>query len=246
LNRLVVAMSAVVIALIIGVAIDTQIPTGVSLPVVSITTSTITTIQEQTATVAQPVPTTEVSTMTKTQTVYHVANCGTAFDNGTLGTNLVLNGANSSIVLCVRYWYYNSTNVITFFPLNSIEILGHNGSSSYLSNFTSEFSITSSSDQILMGRPDVLNEGTAVSYTISLANRSSSDLPDGTYFIYLNGILYPQWLNCGGIDLELVLGVETVQSGPSCLNVLGIVSSFSRTLDQYGFLDGVWFVEIPG
>ena len=219
--------------MIIGVAIGTQIPTGVTLPVVSVSTSTIGTTQ----TIIQPLPTTITSTLTQ---IDASANCQTTFNNGTIGGNLVLNQLISTVAICVRYWYYNSTNALAFSPLSAIEILGYPANSSRPHNETSLFTIRSSTDQLQIGGPQVLNEGVAVNYTISLANSSSLSVPSGTYLVSLDALFYPQWINCGGIFMDLIVRNGSGNIGASCINVP------KSQINQYGFLDGVLFVEIMG
>jgi hypothetical protein len=107
--------------------------------------------------------------------------------------------------------------------------------------------IRSSTDVLQIGGPQVLNEGTDVNYSISLANSFDADLLTGTYYVSFDGILYPQWINCGdGIYLDLVVGNATASSGASCFNVLSNVSQFNVKMNLYGFLDGYRFVETTG
>lgn len=100
------------------------------------------------------------------------------------------------------------------------------------------FTITSSTDQLQIGGPEVLNEGVAVNYIIGLADPQS--IPSGTYLVSLDALFYPQWANCGGIFMDLIVRNGTGNIGASCINVPKL------HLNQYGFLDGTLFVEITG
>lgn len=232
MNRLVIVAAAVgVVALIVGIAIGSQISTGAAQPIVSVMTSTISSTQ----TIVQPLTTTITSTLTQ---IDASADCQMSFNNGTFDGNLILNQQNSKVAICVRYWYYNSTNALAFSPLNAMEILGYPANSSRPQNETSLFMITSSTDELQIGGPQVLNEGVAVNYTISLA--TSLVVPSGTYLVSLAALLYPQWANCGGIFMDLIVRNGTGNIGNSCINVP------KSQINQYGFLDGVLFVEITG
>ena len=154
--------------------------------------------------------------MTSNSTV----SCSTSYPNGTsigsaFGTALFLTQASgSSVNLCVRYFYYNSTATTTINTLDQLTVYAPVQSSGTLSNVNSSFSISASIPQVQIGGSQMANEGSIVIYTI----RSTGSAPSGSYEIGLSSGLYPRDIICGfGIYVTLQVGNTTnTEVGTSC------------------------------
>ena len=128
---------------------------------------------------------------------------------------------NSSFQVCVDYYYYNSSSVISFNPQSKLSILTYYSVPD--SNATrivtaNTFSVSATSGyltdgQIQLGGPNAVNEGTEVTYTISTTSSTKS----GIYFISLDALLYPQSIACESV-LELVVGNEQYHSRRTVLH----------------------------
>jgi hypothetical protein len=119
-------------------------------------------------------------------------------------------------VVCLRLYYYNSTaattiNVTSALSIEAVHYIA-NSTTMYLSSFNgaSNFTVTSSQSQLVIGGPGNENEGTTIAYAI-MAKPGAS----GTYELGLRGdvwILSPQapvplfWPGCGGFLGKLVAG----------------------------------------
>ncbi len=142
-------------------------------------------------------------------------NCSTSYFNGTdvVSTLFLSQKTGSSINLCVRFYYYNSTSttILSLRQLTIYSVIPSNGS---LGNASSLFSISATISKFQIGGPQSENEGFAVNYTIS-ATRST---PSATYEVRLSSGLYPNYVICGwGIYLDLQVGNTTNPTvGTSC------------------------------
>jgi hypothetical protein len=135
-------------------------------------------------------------------------SCSTEYSNGTgVGMSLYLaKGSGSSVNLCVRFFYYNSSTTITINTLNQLTIYSPIQSSGTLVNANSSFSISASTPQVEIGGPLNENEGSLVVYTIN----SIDSAPSATYEIALSSGLYPKDIICAyGIYVALQVGNTT-------------------------------------
>ena len=157
----------------------------------------------------------QTTTSTSSSTAFSTS-CSTSYFNGTdvVSTMFLNQNTGSSVNLCVRFYYYNSTSTDTILPLQRLTIYSVVPSNGTLSNSNSLFSISATTSQFQIGGPQSENEGFAVNYTIS----APSSTPIGTYEIGLSSGLYPNYVICGyGIYVNLQVGNSTnLTVGTSC------------------------------
>lgn len=154
---------------------------------------------------------------------------------------------NSSIQLCVDYYYFNSSSVISFNPQSELSLLTFYSVSDSNATYivtANTFSISATSQsltngqQIEIGGPSAVNEGTEVTYTISPTNSTQS----GIYFISLKALVYPTLMDCESV-LELVVGNQQyIPGGLFCIHVLtGPSPAYTN-----GFIEGHLFAQVVG
>ena len=151
----------------------------------------------------------------------------------------------STLELCVRFYYYNSTNPITVNPLSELQIQNYSvsteGSAVFISfnNASSEFVVTAnaSSSTFDLGGPSNSNEGTLVVYQIYAGANSS-----GIYILNLGWIIAPQILRCA-VDFGLIVGKGT----PNFSELgLGNCNTMSQSSDNYPYPAGTLFAQVVG
>ena len=119
--------------------------------------------------------------------------CSTGYTSGAPSGTPVYLDQGSTVQLCVKYFYYNSTASDVISPLGSLFIIGFksisNSNASRIYNADSLFSVSASTgtSQVEIGGSQNMNEGTLVTYTIS-ANPST---PDGAYFLGFSAAMSP-------------------------------------------------------
>jgi hypothetical protein len=172
--------------------------------------------------------------------------CATTFKNGAQPNSVVYLKPDSPVEICLKYYYYNTTGTMRYSPLSDsppggLEIIGtesvagSNTSRPYDAN--SQFSISASTGQVQIGGNSNLNEGISETYTISMQSSTAS----GVYFIGIGAVLYPELETCGTY-LELVVGnAQYSPGGGMC-----VYYPHPHGLNEYGFVNGVPFVEIVG
>jgi hypothetical protein len=167
------------------------------------------------------------------------------YSNGApIGTAVYLE-SESTIFLCVKFFYYSYTLNSTS-PSGQFLIIGSktvNGNGTQLYDANSQFLIKENTTALSIGGPQNLNEGAVVTYSIT--SRSAS--PSGNYFIALGGISFPSMEACQ-TELELVVGnAQYVPGGGMCTAPLTAPSSpFGYTTNANGFIEGDLFTEIVG
>ena len=109
-----------------------------------------------------------VTTSTTSSTAFS-NSCSTSYFNGTdvVSTMFLSQKTGSSVNLCVRFYYYNSTSTDTILPLQQLTMYSVVPSNGTLGNANSLFSISATTPQFQIGGPQSENEGFAVNYTIS-------------------------------------------------------------------------------
>ena len=177
------------------------------------------------------------------------SSCTLSFPNGAGLESEVHLTATSPAEICVRFYYYNSTSTKSFSTLKHIEIsgaeneAGTNGSFTY--NATSLFTIVASTNQIQLGGPSNVEEGSIVVYQIS----TSSNTPNEQFWIGLNSTIYSSQADCGS---QLVLDVGNAPysgGGGMCLSLPGILASTNSVEYQHqtnGHIQGFLYDEIVG
>ena len=154
----------------------------------------------------------QIATASTTSSTAFSPNCATSYYIGTdvVSTMFLSQKTGSSVNLCVRFYYYNSTSTDTILPLQQLSIYSVVPSDGTLSNANSLFSISATTSQFQIGGPQSENEGFEVNYTISATSSTSS----ATYEIGLSSGLYPNYVICGdGIYLHLQVGNTTNPAG---------------------------------
>src|SRR5487761_827547 len=150
-----------------------------------------------------------------------------------------LNG-NSNLILCVRFYYYNSGAPISVAPTNQLSIGAYSGGgvlTSPLSSAMSNFSVTALPSNFSIGGPSNENEGILVEYNIhALANSS------GSYSRNL-GWLAPQIRNCWS-EFELVVGngIPNYYSYSTCQTITESGTGSSNS----NYPSSVLFAEVVG
>ncbi len=135
-------------------------------------------------------------------------SCSTSYFNGTdvVSTMFLSQKAGSSVNLCVKFYFYNSTAAATIVPLQQLTIYSVIPTNGTLATANLLFSISATTSQFQIGGPQSENEGMEENYTISAA----SSTPSGTYEIGLSSGLSPNYVICGyGIYLDLQVGNTT-------------------------------------
>ena len=164
----------------------------------------------------------------------------------------------TAAVICLQYYYYNTTAPLTLNLTNGLKIQAlqyiSNGSTSYPGTFNgaSNFTVMASQNQLVIGGPSNENEGVTVAFAI-IAKTGAS----GTYQINFPGIcsgcstawkLTPtEPLNCG-YYLELTTGngqPNYAQLVDMCITYLTYNSSTSSTTEtsttSYHTLSGIQY-----
>jgi hypothetical protein len=176
------------------------------------------------------------------------AGCSTDYASGApSGTPIYLNQG-STVQLCVKYFYYNSTAGDVFSPLGTLFIIGFksiaNSNASKIYDADSLFSISASTgtSQVNIGGSQNSSEGTLVTYTIS----AKPSTLNGAYFLGFSAAMYPQLENCGA-TLQLLLGnVQYAQAGGNCVPLADPSGSSQYQLNSSGFINGILFEEVVG
>ncbi|MGH9918246.1 MAG: hypothetical protein ACRD6W_05160 [Nitrososphaerales archaeon] len=133
---------------------------------------------------------TSVSTSLSTSYALLPADCTSALSSPAPSRVTVVAGGSSPAVICLQLYDFNSTSPIVLNTTSLLSILGPGPSGSGAENFT----ITTSQDQLTMGGPSNLNEGTIVAYAITAQPGAS-----GTYGLHINA-----WqINQGGEECGL-------------------------------------------
>ncbi len=157
----------------------------------------------------------QTATTSITSSTSFSASCSTSYFNGTdvVSTMFLNQMTGSSVNLCVRFFYYNSTTTIIL-PLRQLTLYSVVPSNGTLANTHSLFSISATTSEFQIGGPQSENEGFEVNYTIS----ATSSTPSATYEIGLSSGLYPNYVICGyGIYVDLQVGNTTNPTvGTSC------------------------------
>jgi hypothetical protein len=183
------ALLGLFVALTIVLASTTVYESGIRTTLTS--TSTLT----QTTTVTSSTTSTETTTSIRTQTTaltttstsystsYALlpAACASADSSYFAGTGAgtVVVGASSPAIVCLQLYDFNLTSPIV---LNTTSLLSIPLRLPPAKAGGGNFTIATSQDELTMGGPSDLNEGTIVAYSIT-ANPGAS----GTYFLWANG-----------------------------------------------------------
>ncbi len=151
-----------------------------------------------------------------------------------------LNG-NSNLILCVRFYYYNSGAPISVAPTNQLSIGAYSGGgvlTSPPSNAMSNFSVTALPSNFSIGGTSNENEGILVASNIhALANSN------GSYILNL-GWLAPQIQKCWS-EFELVVGNGTPDYYPNGTTCQTIMESGTGSSNS-NYPSGVLFAEVVG
>jgi|SRR5579862_9839792 len=183
---------------------------------------------------------TVVSTILVSNTVI---SCPENYPNGTTSLDAMISlNENSTGYLCVRYYYFNSSASMSINTSSVFGIAGYRTFNSTYSNgfdASPNFTITASPEELTLGGPQNLSEGSFVLYTIHAKPNSS-----GTYDYGFQATIYPGFLGCNGFS-EIIAG-----SGSPDYN-LGFGSCTAASTDFYplnssGFVNGFLTVEVVG
>ena len=231
----------VVIALVVGTAIG-----SVAFPM----TQTLTTTEQftlvSTQTVVSLVGETLTRNVTLTQTQENLAvPCSSLYPDGTAPPNapLIFARQDSTVSICVRYFYYNFTSPVTF---NTTALLTVGISrpilvaTSYGAGPRPEvnFSVSSFPSELTLGGNSNLNEGALVFYSIGTGATSN-----GTYGLNLGAWLHPTLPACAGFTRLIVSNpAPNYVSFGSCTASM----SGSYPLNPYGFVDGFLTAKVVG
>ena len=229
-----------VIMLVIGVAIGS---------LVSPITRTQTTRQFTTLTASQTLVSMLVQTVTKDVTVTETLGtipCSSVYPDG-LGAPdagiqrqpAIVARQNSTALVCVRYYYYDSyprfTGLSDFPTAGELSI-------SYLNPYESipkvNFTINAYPPEISLSGPSNLNEGAFVLYTIN-----TGDTSNGTYRVNLFATLYPSQENCGGFTRFIV---SNPNPNYAFFDKCSQVVTSQYPLNSYGFVGGDLYAEVVG
>ena len=217
-----------VIMLVIGVAIG-----SVAFPMTK--TETMTQLSNVTAT--QTLVRNVSQTVTQTQ--LDIIPCTSVYPNGTAPPDMpvIFARQNSTVFVCVKYYYYNATSPETFnTSLLSAGIFGATYESTYPPHIN--FRISAFPTNITLGGISNLNEGALVTYGIS-----TGDTSNGTYVLNLSTWLYPSLEACGGFTKFIVNNPNPNYAFfGSCTAPL---SNF-YPLNSYGFVDGFLTADVVG
>lgn len=141
---------------------------------------------------------------------------------------------NGSLLMSVEYYYFdqNTTKTLDFSNGSQLTIYGYiepsNGQGVVnVFNAASNFTVTSSIDNVTFGGKDDLSEGIIVNYTITPLKGIN-----GTYVVNL-GYSYPSMEECVG-DFDLVIGDGVPNLGivPSFAGCIAMTSSQGPVQDQ--------------
>lgn len=172
----------------------------------STTTETFTSSITSTETTTLTTVSTSVSTIVSTSYALLPAACASA--NSTYftrpGAGMVVVGASPPAVVCLQLYDFNLTLPIV---LNTTSVLSILGSGTKIGGVDGNFTITTSQDEVTIGGPSDLNEGTIVAYSITAKPGAS-----GTYFLSVNG--WNVSLNDGnGPEIPCPIGVVVAGTG---------------------------------
>jgi hypothetical protein len=185
--------------------------------------------------------------------------CSLSQDEGYYSGTLVA-GTSSPAIVCVEFYWFNSTapafteNVMSLFQIEGYTLGGPFGTrDGYPMNGASNFTVTASQSQLVLGGPTNANEGTVVAYSITAKSGAS-----GTYRFLVNG--EGEWLgasgaeNCGPngelVAINLVAGngqPNYVYTGPTLCGTVEVttLSGMTNSTQQTFSIPGVTY-RIPG
>jgi hypothetical protein len=157
-------------------------PTTLTQGITSVSTETTTT----TSTEANISTSTQTITLATTSTSYALlpaacASAESAYFTSWPGAGVVVAGASSPAVVCLQLYDFNLTSPIMLNTTGVLSIQGFEHASGAKVG-GGNFTIMASQDELAIGGPSDLNEGTIVAYSIT-ANAGAS----GTYFLDANG-----------------------------------------------------------
>jgi hypothetical protein len=191
-----------------------------------------------------------ITQQTTTTTFYSTATsntsesrlrCTSVYPNGITPPDVpvIFAQRNSTVYLCVRFYYYNSTATETF---NTASLFGV-GLVETTPNETAyppalDFNVTVIPNEVTLGGPSNLNEGEYGIYAIS-----TGDTSNGTYATYFPAWLYPSLEDCSIFTSFIVRNPNPSYGlNGSCTAPL---SNFYN-LNSYGFVNGFLTIEVVG
>lgn len=169
------------------------------------TSNSVTTTQATTQTVTDT--TTQYSTITSTAQ----NPCSWQFASGATPFNApkIFAIQNSSIMICTRLYYYNSTSSKSF-NTSSLLNVGVGDTASHPSKMN--FRVNAFPSEVTIGGASNVSEGTLVLYTIT-----TGDSSNGTYVVNFEAALYPSLEICGQFTQFVVSNsVPFYGYNPSC------------------------------
>jgi hypothetical protein len=178
------------------------------------------------------------------------AGCSPLQDDGPTSGTLIV-GTTSPVMICVQFYWFNSSTTTTLNTMSLISIQGYTEGGPFGPNDGSPFSgisnftVTASQSQLVLGGPKNANEGAVVAYSITAQPGAS-----GTYRVFAGGSeLGTQGLeDCGPngayVAASLVAGngqPNYMYSGP---NLCGRISVVGTNSTQVFSIPGISY-EIP-
>ncbi len=215
-----------VIMLVIGVALG-----SVAFPMLK----TETTTQESNVTATQTLVSIVEHTLTQTQ--HDIIPCTSDYPNGTAPPEVpvLFAGQNSTLTMCVRFYYYNSSNSETFNTTSLLDVRGTHGVEIPPYPFNLNITINAYPSQLTLGGSSNLNEGEIVLYVIN-----TGDTSNGSYTLNLSALLYPSLENCAGFTSLIV-----TSPNPDYASFGGCLVLADRgVLNPYGFVGGALTAKV--
>lgn len=176
---------------------------------------------------------------TSTSQVVQNIPCSTVYSNGAgIGTTFQIN-ENSTLLLCVRFYYYGSSAPQNFSTMYSFAIRNNATYPGDPNKAMLNFTVTTQPSNFTIGGPSNENEGILVLYRIR-ANYNSN----GTYILNL-GWIAPAVDECGA-DFGLVVGNGSPDYYSNFMSYCITMTMSGSGSSSYPYPAGTLFSEVVG